>query len=1068
MKHRIFTLCLAGCLLFGSAYATATGVVKQNAQTAGQNPKREFRSVWMAGMGIDWPYGNERSSAKQKEQLITYLDRLKEQNFTGFCLHVRPRADAYYKSTLEPWSADFTGTRGKDPGWDPLAFAIEEAHKRGLEIYAWVNPYRVNADNVTYTTAFDKEWQQKGWLIKHYSWTSFNPGLPEARKHCLDVMKELYTNYMIDGLLFDDYFYPGNGMPGGPDHEGQDAEAADYQLWKDAKSGLSIADWRRENVNSFMRELYADIQATRPDMRFGIGPAGIGHDSAAARGLPKPNITAAGYQYAKIYADPLAWLEDGSIDFIAPQIYWQRTHSTAPYEPLCEWWSMVADHYGRHNYVSIAAYKVTNDAFSGGSLQGGIAEINAQVELTRTHTYNAAPGAIFYNTKSINGPFAEGIGDDLGATLYSTPALVPPVTWKEHVVYPAPANATVSGNTLTWDAAKASEKAIIRYTVYAVPTAVSSDEALSADGDGIDGRYLLGVTYSPSYTLPADKDTGYWYAVCVYDGYGLESEPALIAYNIGDRHEAAAATLVSPADNAVIEDMDINFTWSGNEPSDEYPATYTLEIIPEGGSFDSPARKFTVTHPIQSVSIKTSTLGTGKYSWRVVTRSTIATPTPSVVYTFSIDDMPVGSYEDGYVVKTDNASYASTDGFKISSLWYRAATAPYSNMTFESNGSLSRGMAATQECVYVSGRSEVSTHANIYLDVYSATSGEHIRSLNLSSDGQVAYLPCNDVFKDTKGNICISNLSLNISTTPIIIHRVNTADGSLKTVATLTYSGGGRVDHVAVYGDVTTRKFYVFAAVAGTNKILRWELATGGKNSSPKVATCTTLYPAAAANFAIAPRVYPVSNNLVYVDGSATAWTLYDFSTGTVAGSFSKAANAAPSGYSDNGGAVFKLGDQTMCIYSHTPVQEGTRFVIASYPNSDFANLNPLWYVPSAGLGSVSSSTCSTPVDAVNLTDSRANVYLYSPGNGLVAYSVTHTPSGVSDIRSDSDPESSRLQVFVNGMTVTIANAAKSIKAYNTIGALVAETTDSDTLTLPTSGTYIIRTSEAVAIVFIR
>jgi len=1066
MKLRILTLFLSGCLLFGNAYAADNSDAAKASAAAGHNPKREFRSVWMAGMGIDWPY-NSYSQATQKQQLITYLDQLKAQNFTGICLHVRARADAYYKSTLEPWSADISGTRGKDPGWDPLAFAVEEAHKRGLEIYAWVNPYRVNASNTTFTTAFDKEWAQNGWLMKHFSWTSFNPGLPAARKHCLDVMKEIYNNYMIDGMLFDDYFYPGNGMPGcAPGVSGTDEESDDYQLWKDANSGLSLYDWRRENVNSFMRELYADIQATRPDMRFGIGPAGVGHNSAPDRGLPTPDITSNGYQYDKIFADPLAWLEDGSIDFIAPQIYWQRTHSSAPYEPLCEWWSMVADHYGRHNYVSIASYKVESSDF-GGSLQKGIAEINAQVQLTRTHTYNAAPGAIFYNTRSINGPGSSGLGENLAATLYSTPALVPPLTWKEHVTYPAPANASLSGNTLKWDAAKASPKAIIRYSVYAVPNTLRSEEAMSADGDGIDGRYLLGVSYSPSYTLPADKTSGHWYAVCVYDGYGFESQPAFIAYNPLDRHEAAAATLLAPAENTATETLDIEFSWRGNEPSDQYAPAYTLEIIPEGGSFDSPLLQKTVNHPAQSTSVSASALGLGKFSWRVVTRSAIANPTPSEARTFSIEKIPVGGYEEGYVIKTDEDSYPSADGLEISSLWYRAAAAPYSNMTFDTNGTLARGMTATRDNVYVSGRSANSARADIFLDVYSAASGEHIRRLDLSSEGQLSYYPCNDVFKDANDNICISNLVLNISTTPLVIHRVNTEDGSLTPVATLTYSAGGRVDHVAVYGDVTSDKFYVFAAVAGTNKILRWEMSSGATNSSPKMVVCSQRYPSAASNFSTAPRVYPISENLVFVDGASTAWTLYNFSTGTFAGSFNKASDAAPVDFADNGGAVFSLGNRRMCVYSHTPARQGTKFAIASYPNNDFTNLKALWTVPSAGMGSVYSTTCSTPVDAVSISSSRAHVYIYSPGNGLAAYRITDSTSGVSDIRGEAADGTSRLRLSVNGRTVTIPQTATSLKAYTTGGALVAETSDSDSLTLPTTGTYIIRTPQAAAVVFI-
>ena len=252
------------------AIALGAGTLTASAQTAPAEPKREFRSSWVAAMGIDWPKSTIEATAKQ--QLINYLDKLKAANFTGACIHVRPNADALYKSTLEPWSADVSGTRGKDPGWDPLEFAVEECHKRGLECYAWVNPYRVTARSHTYNTDFDKQWKANGWLISYGSWTSFNPGDQGARRHCLDAIKEIYTNYNIDGMLFDDYFYPGDGMP-------ENSTADDWKHYKESKTKLSIADWRRQNVNTFVKELYDEIQAVRPDMRFGIGPAGVSQPS---------------------------------------------------------------------------------------------------------------------------------------------------------------------------------------------------------------------------------------------------------------------------------------------------------------------------------------------------------------------------------------------------------------------------------------------------------------------------------------------------------------------------------------------------------------------------------------------------------------------------------------------------------------------------------------------------------------------------------------------------------------------------------------------------------------------
>ncbi|MDE6300806.1 MAG: family 10 glycosylhydrolase [Muribaculaceae bacterium] len=522
MKKMVLTMLIAILLAFTSK---------------AEAPKREFRSAWMAGMGIDWPKEAGNKTEQQKE-LREYLDNFKRQNFTGVCIHVRPNADAYYKSTLEPWSSDLTGKRGKDPGWDPLAFAVEECHKRGLECYAWLNPFRITASSIEYTTPMDKEWIKNGWVMwgLYGSWRMFNPGIEEARRHCLDVFKEIYTNYDIDGMLFDDYFYPSPGMPGAKVGstflDGEDSESSDYDTWIESGSSFELYDWRRENVNSFVREVFDELQAERPDMRFGIGPAGVGHYSASEYNLPTPAIKSSDWQYDKIYADCLAWLADGSIDFISPQIYWARNHPTAPHDPLCEWWNMAADHFGRHCYTSIAAYKLESEF--GGNDEVGWQEIAAQVDLSRKYTKNNSAGQIYYNTQSINGPLYKGLGDYIGENSYLTKALVPVVDWKEHPTYPEVSSLTDNNGELSWDAIERKGRTIIRYTVYAVPDDVTYESALAPDGDGIDSKYLVDVTYSPSYTLPADKSQGCWYAVCVYDGYGFENKPALVNYEGSD------------------------------------------------------------------------------------------------------------------------------------------------------------------------------------------------------------------------------------------------------------------------------------------------------------------------------------------------------------------------------------------------------------------------------------------------------------------------------------------------------------------------------------------------------
>ncbi|MDE6288565.1 MAG: family 10 glycosylhydrolase, partial [Muribaculaceae bacterium] len=402
----------------------------------------------------------------------------------------------------------------------------------------------------TYSTDFDLEWREKGWELKSGKWTIFNIAVPDARQHCLDVIKEIYTNYNIDGMIFDDYFYPG-------DHLTESASAGDYQMWKDANSGLSIGDWRRRNVNEFVAELYEMVQNDRPDMHYGIGPAGTAGKSAAKHGV-KPPTAGYDWQYDEIYADPLAWLHEGTIDFISPQIYWARTEGPAYFTPLAEWWDYVAEHFGRHNYISMASYKVNNASF-GGNNETGWNEFVAQIEIGRSNATDLAPGQVYFSAKQFDGPEFSGLGDWLETYAYQRPALIPPLTWKEHVEYGAPEGATIDADgKLSWQpVAVPRENTIMRYSIYAVPMSTSIEDAMQG-GDGIDGRFLVDVSYATEYVLPEELRNNYWYAVCVYDGYGFEYAPATVNYT-GER--SAATTPVSPVADAVV-DWDAVFTWT--------------------------------------------------------------------------------------------------------------------------------------------------------------------------------------------------------------------------------------------------------------------------------------------------------------------------------------------------------------------------------------------------------------------------------------------------------------------------------------------------------------------------
>lgn len=537
--------------LLTAALVFVAGILIGQNTFAQQSPKREMRSVWLTTYAnIDWPSVKGTSAsviAQQKADLIEYLDNHKKRNFTGVCFQVRGMSDAMYNSSYEPWSQYLTGSRGTNPGWDPLAFAVEEAHKRGLEIYAWVNPFRFNIDNATRNTTQDKAVLAKdSWIISHSSYNAnsqkttvyhtFNPGLPEVREYLLKICREIYMNYRVDGLVFDDYFYP-VGIP-------CSSSADDYSLFLKQNPSYSgslataMGNWRRANVNTFIKEVYNKIQSDRPDLRFGVSPRGVASKGADKYrneyGLPAAISGTYDSQYDEIFADPIAWFAEGSIDFIAPQIYWpyystSNGYTTAgPYDKLSEWWSIVANKFNRHLYVAIAAYRLSD----GGDFNNTAhwKDLSKQIECNRDYDLNNAPGTMVYSARYMDGPNISGWGEYLQANSFQNKSLMPVITWKDHDVLTAPA-VSHTGNNLTWTVSTpADDDPIMRYTIYAVPSSVSQENAAS-DGDGINNKYLLDVSYSGTFEIPSAYRTGYWYAVCAYDGYGNESDPTYIDYS---------------------------------------------------------------------------------------------------------------------------------------------------------------------------------------------------------------------------------------------------------------------------------------------------------------------------------------------------------------------------------------------------------------------------------------------------------------------------------------------------------------------------------------------------------
>nr|WP_232345403.1 family 10 glycosylhydrolase [Paenactinomyces guangxiensis] len=377
--------------------------------------KRQLRAVWIASVvNIDWPSKIVLTKEQQQTEFINILDKSKAMGMNAVIVQIRPTADAFYRSNINPWSKYLTGKQGQDPGYDPLAFMLEEAHKRNLEFHAWFNPYRVSMDTrIEDLVPNHPARLHPDWVIPYGGKLYYNPGIPEAKEHIIESVMEVVKNYDIDAVHFDDYFYP---YP----VSGQEfADEAAYQ-----KYGAALfpdkADWRRHNVNTLVGELSAAIKQEKPYVKFGISPFGIWRNKSTD---PTGSETNGLQSYDAVYADTRTWIREGWIDYVTPQIYWNFGYPPAAYEKLVSWWSNEVKGRNTHLYVGQAAYKIDTSTPP---------EWKNPEEMPNQLKYNLlfpeVKGSIFFSFKDLNrNPL--GIKDRLANDLYKYPALVPTMPW---------------------------------------------------------------------------------------------------------------------------------------------------------------------------------------------------------------------------------------------------------------------------------------------------------------------------------------------------------------------------------------------------------------------------------------------------------------------------------------------------------------------------------------------------------------------------------------------------------------------------------------------------------------
>jgi len=383
--------------------------------------RREFRGVWIATVqNIDWPSEPGLSTRQQQQELLDILDRAVQLRLNAVILQVRPAADALYASPYEPWSEYLTGQMGRPPNpyYDPLEFAVNEAHRRGLELHAWFNPYRVrhpsarSAPSRTHISVTHPE------LVKRYGSNLWmDPGEPAVREQTIRVVLDVVKRYDIDGVHIDDYFYPYKEK----NSRGNTIDFPDANSWRRYKASggpLSKDDWRRANVDSLIHQVYVGIKASKPWVKFGISPFGVWRPGY-------PSITQGKFDsYAELYGDSRKWVLNGWADYFTPQLYWPIDHPDLSYPVLLQWW-VEQNAKGRHIWPGNYVDKVT------GTPSGWLAEeILNQIALTRAQS--GATGNVYFSMRTLMGN-GDNLPQKLIAGPYASKALVPASPWLDSV-----------------------------------------------------------------------------------------------------------------------------------------------------------------------------------------------------------------------------------------------------------------------------------------------------------------------------------------------------------------------------------------------------------------------------------------------------------------------------------------------------------------------------------------------------------------------------------------------------------------------------------------------------------
>ncbi len=430
-----------------------------------EEKKEEFRGTWISTVyNIDFPSKKGLTQEEYKEEYMRLLDNLEALNINSVIFQVRPKLDAFYKSSINPWSEFLTGVQGQDPGWDPLEWMIEETHSRAMEFQAWFNPYRVTTGKEELSELAPNNWarQNPEGVFNFNDRIYLNPGEPKVIKYINDSIMEVVENYDIDGVHFDDYFYPSRSMK---DKDKFYTEEEKITFQKYGKGFKNVSDWRRNNVDQLVLTIHNSIteynEKNNKSVQFGISPFGIwGHrelhplGSKEGTGSLTP-ITSQG-TYDNLFADTRKWVKNNWVDYIAPQIYWTFDEKVAPYGELVNWWADVVKDTKVHLYIGHANYRKADINNKNLSWQNP-EEISNQLKFNSL--YEEIKGSIFFSYKSLLKNEANPMANNefiqtLKKEHFNEISLLPAKPWLSHKDIESPSDLEITkadnGNLLTW------------------------------------------------------------------------------------------------------------------------------------------------------------------------------------------------------------------------------------------------------------------------------------------------------------------------------------------------------------------------------------------------------------------------------------------------------------------------------------------------------------------------------------------------------------------------------------------------------------------------------------------